>query len=832
MDSCKNHPCNSSQWTSSAQVHQPDHGMPPFPETSGGHSHPHLFSNSAFPQQQYPGLQKWKAGRGCASAEYVSGSAPCLAPQDAQIDSDHYAPRSLGPTSGACVRQISLSDYAGFAPPPQLFAQCPGQAPEPAPPCHGPAVQLPGPAVACRFLNGAATEGFKAQQGISLLPDPAIVRYAPLPTAAIQHQLLQLTAQQQPGLHAPHPNPTQQYSHVAGGFRAPLLIMQHPSHHSFAAPQHHPARQQGQQEAEPRRTRIRRPSARRSLGGMFNLAAKLQMQDEQQMQEEGAAATLQGVFARGAPWRQEQEEEREVGGEGATDDEDAEMRDARWEGSSANRPPISCTSLADPFLPLQSLLLSDRARQLTTLEVKAIIYRVCCDLAGLHAQGAGPQCQVSISSIALAPSGDLATTRLLSSPTPPDGAPATHLRRDSTGSANSSSTTCSSAAVGLQNLYGLGSKPRRPLCALGLGARWGGLRQQQGPSAHSAADLLGVDAGVAAYVPPEAARAGSAVLEDNPSADMWSLGVVLFVLLSGGYVPFGHRGLCETCIPNMPGPTEKMDSLQEWLEAHLCHKVAVIQQISLAQAQAPPQPEMRVVGFDYLSCDLLLSLLKADPAQRLSAQQALSHPWLSEVVGLLPSRPPSHGAAVATPGGGLRKVGWPAGSGHGGALAPSCFSPCTPTVPIDVLSRGPGTMSLTPPDSECCESFKSGMSEPLRVSGLGFLDSGDAFTPLQEDPRPPPPQPAPPSLAAQHGGAKASAPHAAVPALLSPSHPQRTHSHRHPHQRQRPLVREAVPPLCAHPGALPPPHPHHLPRQQQLGALTGHHPPPGAFLPQ
>lgn len=143
--------------------------------------------------------------------------------------------------------------------------------------------------------------------------------------------------------------------------------------------------------------------------------------------------------------------------------------------------------------------------------------QVCCDLAGLHAQGAGPQCQVSISSIALAPSGDLATTRLLSSPTPPDGAPATHLRRDSTGSANSSSTTCSSAAVGLQNLYGLGSKPRRPLCALGLGARWGGLRQQQGPSAHSAADLLGVDAGVAAYVPPEAARAGSAVLEDNPS---------------------------------------------------------------------------------------------------------------------------------------------------------------------------------------------------------------------------------------------------------------------------------------------------------------------------
>jgi len=47
---------------------------------------------------------------------------------------------------------------------------------------------------------------------------------------------------------------------------------------------------------------------------------------------------------------------------------------------------------------------------------------------------------------------------------------------------------------------------------------------------------------------------------------MWSLGIVLFVLLSGSHVPFGNRGLCWTSIPNMPGPTESVDKLQGWLE--------------------------------------------------------------------------------------------------------------------------------------------------------------------------------------------------------------------------------------------------------------------------
>lgn len=50
------------------------------------------------------------------------------------------------------------------------------------------------------------------------------------------------------------------------------------------------------------------------------------------------------------------------------------------------------------------------------------------------------------------------------------------------------------------------------------------------------------------------------------TGDMWSLGVVLFVMLSGSHVPFGNRGLGQTSIPNMPGRGESVDALQSWLQ--------------------------------------------------------------------------------------------------------------------------------------------------------------------------------------------------------------------------------------------------------------------------
>ena len=67
---------------------------------------------------------------------------------------------------------------------------------------------------------------------------------------------------------------------------------------------------------------------------------------------------------------------------------------------------------------------------------------------------------------------------------------------------------------------------------------------------------------------------------------MWSLGIVLFALLSGGYVPFGHRGLCQACIHDMPGPSEKMDKMQEWLEVGGTSRVN-------PNPRYPKQPKLR-----------------------------------------------------------------------------------------------------------------------------------------------------------------------------------------------------------------------------------------------
>lgn len=229
------------------------------------------------------------------------------------------------------------------------------------------------------------------------------------------------------------------------------------------------------------------------------------------------------------------------------------------------------------MLPLQHLLMSERAHQLSALEVKAIVYKVAADLAALHDAGILHR-HVTVASVALARSGNLATARLMGHP------------------------------------YNV---------AAGQGRRYTG----------------GKKAGVDAYLAPELARCPSDCVAYTPAGDLWSLGIVLFVLLSGSHVPFGNRGLCWTSIPNMPGPQESVDRLQRWLEEHLVCKLGVINQLRETQerGKAPmgDGPEMRVIGLDGEACDLLLRLLAADPAARPSARQVLAHPWLSEVEGLI-----------------------------------------------------------------------------------------------------------------------------------------------------------------------------------------------------
>eukprot|EP00887_Chlorella_sp_A99_P002837 scaffold6.g2837.t1 len=239
---------------------------------------------------------------------------------------------------------------------------------------------------------------------------------------------------------------------------------------------------------------------------------------------------------------------------------------------------------ADPhMLPLQHMLMSERAQSLSSLEVKAIVYKVTGDLCRLHDAGMLHR-HVTIASVAINRSGNLATARLMP-----------HPRNAGAGAA----------------------------------------RRFVGRKA----------AGADAYLAPELARCPGELVAHTPACDMWSLGVLLFALLSGAHVPFGSSGLCWTSVPNMPGPTETVDRLQRWLQEHMDCKVSVINEMSLEQeCAAEPRPmsigasgEMRIIGFDPDGRALLMGLLHADPAQRLTASQVLRHPWLTEVVDLIPA---------------------------------------------------------------------------------------------------------------------------------------------------------------------------------------------------
>ncbi|KAL4452542.1 hypothetical protein ABPG75_008204 [Micractinium tetrahymenae] len=401
----------------------------------------------------------------------------------------------------------------------------------------------------------------------------------------------------------------------------------HPSQgavHPTAAAALHPMQQQlaaaaapGDAGASRRRTR-RRPTARRSLLNLFDAAAS---EEACELSEESdsdcdmvmasqdsadsaltAAASFPGPFA-ASPGTLSAAGDASaastptdllpcsagcdtpsLASEGGT----PPPGDRRCDGGGGGLGPLPA---GEHMLPLQHLLMSERAQHLTALEVKAIVYKVAADLAELHDAGILHR-HVTIASVALARSGNLATARLMGHP------------------------------------YNV---------AAGPGRRYTG----------------GKKAGVDAYMAPELARCPSDCVAYTPAGDLWSLGIVLFVLLSGSHVPFGNRGLCWTSIPNMPGPHESVDRLQRWLEEHLVCKLGVINQLKESQqkGKAPlgAGPEMRVVGLDGEACDLLLRLLAADPAARPTARQVLGHPWLSEVDGLMPHAQATAGAARQPP---------------------------------------------------------------------------------------------------------------------------------------------------------------------------------------
>jgi calcium/calmodulin-dependent protein kinase I len=97
------------------------------------------------------------------------------------------------------------------------------------------------------------------------------------------------------------------------------------------------------------------------------------------------------------------------------------------------------------------------------------------------------------------------------------------------------------------------------------------------------------------YVAPEILQVGTTVEEYTPAVDMWSVGVILFILLSG-YSPFDDD-----------------------------NDAALFANIKEGRYDID-DPVWDVVSDS--AKDLVAKLLTVDAGARLSARQALSHPWL------------------------------------------------------------------------------------------------------------------------------------------------------------------------------------------------------------
>lgn len=106
--------------------------------------------------------------------------------------------------------------------------------------------------------------------------------------------------------------------------------------------------------------------------------------------------------------------------------------------------------------------------------------------------------------------------------------------------------------------------------------------------------VLSSEVGTLAFVAPDLLRGDSY----GPQVDLWSAGIVLYIMLAGGRLPF--RG--ETS-------TDVLTAL----------KVGDVDMAPLAEVQASRAAR-----------SLLRGLLNVDPEKRLTAAQALDHPWLAQ----------------------------------------------------------------------------------------------------------------------------------------------------------------------------------------------------------
>jgi len=371
------------------------------------------------------------------------------------------------------------------------------------------------------------------------------------------------------------------------------------------------------------------------------------------------------------------------------------------------------------IVPLRHLLMSERGRRLTALEMKAIVFRVAEDLAALHAANAVHR-RVSIETISL-------TTCL-----PRGGNNTTSTRHN--GDVTSRPSTSNTAAAAPQEGNGIAVAilpPGRSAAVLGSNRCYWALKDPVFDAEHA---------------PPEVACCPvDRPVAFTPAGDMWALGVVLFSLLSAGRLPFSTPScLCGIDTGGVMGDadvedssiamTSTVDALQCRIHKHLHCQIDVINQLSNAQAagtaglEEEDVLEMATLGFDFEAKKLLLGLLHADPAQRFCAEDVLKHPWVAEAIPFVPkmsspSNLPLMQKSIVNPGG----VGGGAGHNGGGTIDGRRE---TPPPMSDVLRRteqlgftpqnaNPTTLTAPAAAAECPYPIIGHVAQPLEVTVEG-----------------------------------------------------------------------------------------------------------------
>jgi serine/threonine protein kinase len=153
-------------------------------------------------------------------------------------------------------------------------------------------------------------------------------------------------------------------------------------------------------------------------------------------------------------------------------------------------------------------------------------------------------------------------------------------------------------------------KPENVLCGPSASddvqlADFGSALQLDDQACHMLPPDTGLSMGTALYASPEVLRVECV----SPASDMWSVGVLTYVLLSG-------------CFP-FSSATET-----------LSHRASF--------AAEPWRSHVSPAGREFI-----VSLLRHDPTRRLTAEQALQHPWLAPAVRC--ETPPPAAEAVAPP---------------------------------------------------------------------------------------------------------------------------------------------------------------------------------------